>query len=303
MNLNHLAILLAIAEEKTITKAADRLMISQPAVSKQIRILERNLGVQLLEREARRIRLTHAGQVLSSYGRKIFDLDAEAERTIREIRGLSRGRLAIGASTTIGTYLLPEVFVQFRKKHPGIETTFEIGSSPTIYRRLEEGALDVAFTETPPSDQQLAARTFASDQLVAIAKPGHPIFGHKKVSARTLCKEPFVVRATGSDTKSFVERALSQRGLEINAVMAFDTTEAIKRAVAAGIGVAIVSHLSISLELKARTLATVQVSDLRIRRPLYLVRRKSSASDGPLELFMQMLNTHCARDGELSDRR
>lgn len=301
MNLNHLAILLAIAEEKTITKAADRLMISQPAVSKQIRIFERNLGVQLLEREARKIRLTHAGQVLASYGRKIFDLDTEAERAIREIRGLSRGRLAIGASTTIGTYLLPEVFVQFRKKHPQIETTFEIGSSPAIYRRLSEGALDVAFTETPPSDPQLVARTFASDRLVAIAKPGHPIFGHKKVSARTLCKEAFVVRATGSDTKSFVERALSRRGLEINAVMAFDTTEAIKRAVAAGIGVAIVSHLSISLELKARTLATLQVSDLRIRRPLYQVRRKSAPTDGLLESFMQILNSHCSRDKSLSN--
>lgn len=300
MNLNHLAILLAVAEEKSITKAADRLMISQPAVSKQIRILERNLGVQLLEREARKIRLTHAGQVLAGYGRKIFDLDAEAERAIREIRGLSRGRLAIGASTTIGTYLLPEVFVQFRKKHPRIETTFEIGSSPAIYRRLCEGALDVAFTETPPSDPQLVARTFASDHLVAIAKPGHPIFEYKKVSARTLCKEPFVVRATGSDTKSFVERALSHRGLEIKAVMAFDTTEAIKRAVAAGIGVAIVSHLSISLELKAKTLATLQVSGLRIRRPLYQVRRKSAPTDGPLESFMQILNSHCSRDKSLS---
>lgn len=300
MNLNHLAILLAIAEEKTITKAADRLMISQPAVSKQIRILERNLGVQLLEREARKIRLTYAGQLLAGYGRRIFDLDAEAERAIREIRGLSRGRLAIGASTTIGTYLLPEVFVQFRKKHPQIETTFEIGSSPAIYRRLCEGALDVAFTETPPSDQQLVARTFASEQLVAIAKPGRPIFERKKVTARTLCKEPFVVRATGSDTKSFVERALSHRGLEINAVMAFDTTEAIKRAVAAGIGVAIVSHLSISLELKARILATLQVSDLRIRRPLYQVRRKSAPTDGPLESFMQILNSHCSRDKSLS---
>ncbi len=300
MNLNHLAILLAIAQEKTITKAAERLMISQPAVSKQIRILERNLGVQLLEREARQIRLTHAGEILAGYSQRIFDLDAEAERAIREVRGLSRGRLAIGASTTIGTYLLPEVFVQFRKKHPGIETSFEIGSSQAIYRRLSEGALDVAFTETPPRDQQLVARTFATDQLVAIANPGHPIFQHKKVSARTLCREPFVVRATGSDTKSFVERALSHRGLEINAVMAFDTTEAIKRAVAAGIGVAIVSHLSISLELKARTLAKVDISDLRIRRPLYQVRRKSAALDGPLESFMRLLNSHCSRDKSLS---
>lgn len=300
MNLNHLSILLAIAEENSITKAAERLMISQPAVSKQIRILERNLGVQLLERQPRQIRLTHAGQILAGYGRRIFDLDAEAERAIREIRGLSHGRLAIGASTTIGTYLLPEVFVKFRRKHPGIETTFEIGSSLAMYRRLSDGALDVTFTETPPGDPNLLADTFASDQLVAIAKPGHPIFDRKKVSARTLCKEPFIVRSTGSDTKSFVERALSQRGLEINAVMAFDTTEAIRRAVAAGIGVAIVSHLSIALELKAKTLAKVEISDLHIRRPLYQVRRKSAAGDGPLESFMRLLNSHCSRDKSLS---
>src|SRR5437868_6918270 len=111
MNLGHLAIFRAVAEEKSVSRGAERLMVSQPAVSKQLAQLERSLGVRLLDRHPRGVRITAAGEVLLTYARRIFAAEAEAEAAIEELRGLRRGRLRVGASTTIGVYLLPEVFV------------------------------------------------------------------------------------------------------------------------------------------------------------------------------------------------
>jgi DNA-binding transcriptional LysR family regulator len=289
MNLGHLAVFHAVAEEKSISRGADRLLVSQPAVSKQVRLLEQSLGAPLLERLSRGLRLTETGEVLAGYARRIFALEAEAVRAVEELRGLQRGRLAIGASTTIGVYLLPELFVQFRRKYPAIETTLEISNSRGIEHRLAEGALDVGFTESPPSDDSLDCSQFMSDELVAIAPPGHPLTAQRRVTAAQFCGEPFIVRATGSDTKSFVERELARRGLAVKPVMSLGTTEAIKRAVAAGIGVAIVSHLSIAMELKAWALAVVPVAGMALRRPLYQLLRRGVTPGRAMKAFVELL--------------
>jgi len=121
MHLNHLFVFHAVAQEGNISRAAARLMVSQPAVSKQLKELERSLRMPLFDRVPRGVRFTHAGKLLSDYARKIFNLADEAERALEELRGLHRGRLSVGASTTIGVYLLPEIFVRFRQKYPGVD--------------------------------------------------------------------------------------------------------------------------------------------------------------------------------------
>jgi DNA-binding transcriptional LysR family regulator len=291
MNLAHLAIFNAVAEEKSITRGAERLLISQPAVSKQIRLLEKHLGAVLLERQPRGVHLTAAGELLAGYARQIFALEAEAVRAIQELAGLRAGRLAVGASTTIGVYLLPRTFVEFRRRHPAIETRLDIASSATVCEHLMNGTVDVGFIESAPATPELPVEEFARDELVAIAPSGHPLLHRRRVTAKMLCAEPFVVRATGSDTKSFVERALAERGLSIKPAMSLGTTEAIKRAVAAGVGVAIVSQLSIALELKAKNLARVPVTGLRLSRPLYCVRRKNSPPSAALAAFLELLKS------------
>ncbi|HZL35870.1 MAG TPA: LysR family transcriptional regulator [Tepidisphaeraceae bacterium] len=289
MNLGHLAIFHAIAEEGSVSRGADRLTVSQPAVSKQLRLLERALGTTLMERGPRGITLTESGDLLAGYARQIFALEDEALRAIRQLRGLERGRLAIGASTTIGVYLLPELFVRFRRQYPAIDTTLEVSNARLIQQRLGEGAIDVGFMELQPEGDGWESTTFMSDDLVAIAPPGHPLLSRSRVTSEAFCGEPFVVRATGSDTKSFVEEALAERGLEVKPIMSLGSTEAIKRAVAAGIGVAIVSHLAIEMELKAKALAIVPVKGLSIRRPLLRVRRKNAPEMPALTAFLKLL--------------
>jgi len=291
MNLNHLAIFHAVAEEGNISRAAERLMISQPAVSKQLRLLERSLSATLFDREPRGVRLTEAGRLLATYAARIFALEAEAQRALGELSGLQRGRLAIGASTTIGVYLLPELFVQFRKRFPAIDVTLEVASSRTVQQRLVDRAIDIGFTEMPIDEDSLEAKCFMSDQLVAIVPPRHRLLRARRVTAEAFCREPFVVRATGSETRSFVERALLERGLSFQPVMSLGSTEAIKRAVAAGIGVAIVSGLSIGLELRAKTLRTLSIAGLNLSRPLFQVLPKESTRSAALAAFVELVKT------------
>lgn len=269
MNLNHLAIFHAVAREGSVTLGAERLHISQPAVSKQLQELERSLGTPLFDRLPRGVRLTEAGELLEGYARRLFGLEAEAETALAELRGLSRGRLAVGASMTIGGYLLPDILARFHRKYPGIDVRLEIANTEEVQQRLIEGTLDVGLTEGFLEHPELEAAVFRSDAMVVIAPPGHPLLAESPVTAERLCQEPFLVREEGSGTRAVVERAFAERGLTLCAVMSLGNIEAIKRAVSAGLGVAMVSALTVGLEQEAGKLSVVAVSDLCVRRPLH----------------------------------
>ena len=271
-----------------MSRGASSLMISQPAVSKQIGQLEKALRVRLLERRPRGVALSEAGKVLFAHATRLFAVEAEAEAAIEELRGLRRGRLRLGASTTLGVYLLPDLFVRFRQAFPQIQLSLEVAGSAVIERRLADNELDLGFTEAFGGSPDIATKVLRMDDLVPIAAPDHALAKRRKISAAEFCLQPFVVRQTGSDTKSFVEQFLSDKNLTVRPVMSLGSTEAIKRAVAAGIGVAIVSRLSISLEVDARRLAILPVTGLSIRRPLYAVWRRSSEPSASAMEFLKL---------------
>jgi DNA-binding transcriptional LysR family regulator len=273
LNLHHLAIVHAVAEEQSVSKAADRLMVSQPAVSKQLRALERQVGTPLFDRLPRGVRATQAGVLLADYAKRIFDLATEAEERLAELRGLERGELRVAASTTIAVYLLPAVFVAFRQAYPGVRLAVDIGNASDVEARLLAGSIDVALSEGEPDAAEFDTRPFMTDELIAIAAPSHPLAAAKKaVKAAALCKEPFIVREAGSGTRAVVEHALRDRGLSVTPVMSVGSTIVIKRAVAGGVGVAFVSRLACELELRSGTLVEIKTSDMKITRPLHRLR-------------------------------
>jgi DNA-binding transcriptional LysR family regulator len=269
MNRNHLALFHAVAKAGGISRGAERARVSQPAVSKQIKDLERELNVRLLERLPRGTRLTQAGVILADYAERLDLLEREAARAIQEFRGLQRGRLAVGVSTTIAAYLLPQVLGRFHQEHPQIELRVEIANTRDIQKLLRTGTVEIGLTEGTGEAEGLRSAIFHQDHLVAIAPPGHPLL-RRRVAARDLCRQPFVMREPGSGTRAVVELALARRELAVKPVLSLSSTEAIKRAVIAGLGVAIVSRLAISLELQLGLLAMVPLEDLPIVRPLHL---------------------------------
>src|SRR6516225_4781219 len=166
MNLNHLAIFHAVAQTGSMTLGAKRLDISQPAVSKQVQELERYLHVHLFDRIGRRVHLSQAGEILADYARRLFALAQEAEQAMAEVRALGRGRLRIGASTTIGTYLLPGVLAEFRRCHPNVELLVQIENTEQVHRRLAGHELDLGLTEGPVAEGELDPEVFHQDELV-----------------------------------------------------------------------------------------------------------------------------------------
>lgn len=291
MNRNHLALFQAVAEEGSFSRGAERLFISQPAVSKQIAEFERALSTRLFDRVPKGVQLTESGELLLGYARRLSALEEEAEQAMGELHGLTRGRLRVGASLTIGAYVLPEVFGAFRERYPGVELSLEIANTETIERLVEQGAADIGLTEGLAENPLLEATVFLEDELVPIAPPNHPILKTGPVTAAHLCHEPFLLREPGSGTRAVVERAFAQQGLTLRPVMSLGSIEAIKRAVAAGVGLAVVSRLTLGLELETGRLAIVPLSDLTIRRPLHRLHRRGSHETSAAEAFRRLLPT------------
>ena len=295
MNLHHLGIFKAVAEAASISVAAERLMISQPAVSKQLTEFERNLGILLFDRLPRGVRMTEAGRVLHGYASRLFSLADEAQIAVDAVRGVERGRLRIGATTTLGVYLLPDLLVQFRRKHPGVTISLEIAHTPTLSTWLQDGVIDLAFAESEATGDRLRSKIILQDELVAIGSSNHPLTRKRKVTTEQLCREPFVVRETSSHTQSMVERALSALGLTVKPTMSLGSTEAIKHAVAAGVGVAIVSKLAVSLELAAGKLKLIR-ADLKLSRPIFCVTSDHAVRSPAATAFDALLTS--ARTGK-----
>ena len=198
----------------------------------------------------------------------------------------------MGASMTIGAYLLPQVFGEFHRRHPDIELELEIANTETIQHHLMEGSFDIGLTEGLMDAEHLDSEVFHEDELVAIAPHGHPLLKHKRVTAREFCREPFILREAGSGTRAVVERALGKRDLKVKPVLSLANPEAIKRAVIAGLGVAIVSRLAIACELQIGSLAVVPLKDLVIRRPLHLQQLRSKSPSPAAIQFLKLLYAH-----------
>lgn len=291
MNRNHLALFQIVAQAGGISRGAEMARVSQPAVSKQIAELEDALGVRLLERQPRGCRLTEAGAILADYAQRWRAVENQAERAIAEYRGLKRGRLAVGASLTIGGYLLPEVIAEFHRRFPGLELHLEIANTQRIQRALLEGSIELGLTEGPIENDELESTVFFQDELVAIAPAGHPLLQKRPVSAREFCREPLILREEGSGTRAVVERVLRRKGLEARPVLSLASPEAIKNMVAAGIGVAIVSRLIVGLELQSGLLGIVRLKDLAIPRPLHLQRVRGRSESPAVTRFLAVLKS------------
>jgi DNA-binding transcriptional LysR family regulator len=297
LNLNHLAIFQAVAEAGSIGGGAARLHISQPAVSKQLKDFESSLGLPLFDRLPKGVRLTGAGVQLLVFAQRISAAEAAAERTLADMRGLHAGKLAIGASTTIGNYLLPATLAEFRRAHPGIEIALEIANTEVIQHKLLDSALDLGLTEGFVESDELYAEVFAMDQIVVIAAPDHHLAKRSRLSLHELCDETCVLREPGSGTRSVIEHMLMQRGLEHKPAMSLGSTEAIKRAVADGAGISLVSRLAVSDELDGGTLVLLPVDDLQLERPLHKLSLRDKQPSRAVQVFAALLPLHVSGRG------
>lgn len=280
-----------------MTGAARRLHISQPGVSKQLAELEQSLGTVLVDRLPRGLKLTAAGEVLSRHARRIFQAEQSAEQELGELLGLQSGVLAIGASTSIGGYLVPRVIADFQHEYPDVSIQLEIGNTLAIAEAVLAGQLDFGLTEGLSPADGTHEQVFAHDEMVAIVGGGHPLVGAGSVQLDDLAKVPWISRELGSGTREVIEAAVAQRGLSLKPMMSLGSTEAIKRVVAHGLGFALVSRMTVELELQMGRLVALEVEGLHIRRALHLVTPRGKQPSAAAREFIARLLTHPATSG------
>jgi DNA-binding transcriptional LysR family regulator len=178
LNLHHLSIFHAVAKTKSVSRAAERLMISQPAVSKQLRIMETAIKNKLFDRHSKGVSLTSTGAMLAGYTQRIFGLIEEAERIVSDITSLRRGSLAIGAGPTVGVYLLPKTMVRFRREHPDVHLHWETEGAEVLRQRLLDGLIELAISETPVNSSELSSKVLMNDVLVPVVAKNHELANH-----------------------------------------------------------------------------------------------------------------------------
>jgi len=297
VNLNHLRVFAAIADASSITGGAQALKISQPAASKQLAELEANVGLALVDRLPRGVRLTPAGVALRRHARDIFSSERRAEAELSELLGLAAGRISIGASTTIGSYLLPPLFAQFRERYPRVHLSLDIANTAAIQSAVVEDVVDFGMTEGFADSDALDVEVFAHDEMVLIAAAEGHHFEGDELSVDELPNLPIILRERGSGTRDVIEASLRERGIALEPALELGSTESVKNAVAEGLGLALVSALTVELELRVGRLRKVQIADHRIRRALHLVRRRGKRDSPATAAFVEMVQRHVQTPG------
>jgi DNA-binding transcriptional LysR family regulator len=271
----------AVAEHLNFHKAAEQLFLTQPAVTLQIQALENDLGVRLFDRAGGKISLTAQGTILLGYANKVAQLVAEAERELDGGDGKVSGELPLGVSTTIAQYVLPRLLGAFLEEHPHVQFSLHSGNTSQIVQFLLKGKVSLGLIEGPSRERGVRTEPFMEDELVLITPRSYE---SDQLSRAQFVQSNLLMREHGSGTRHVIEKALERAGFKLKSfgkVMDLDSTEAIKSAVEAGLGVAFVSRWAISKELELGTLKLANVAGLRITRQFTLITRTGPEPQGP----------------------
>ncbi|MDA0769574.1 MAG: hypothetical protein BZY79_02345 [SAR202 cluster bacterium Casp-Chloro-G4] len=288
-NFHQLLIFHSVARLGSFSKAANELSISQPAVSIQVRELETTLGAPLIHRLRRGLQLTDTGTAVFGYTQRIFALSEEMRSAVQDIQGLKAGRLTIGSSSTPGEYILPWAIGKFRRQYPGVEVSLAITNTQSIVERIVNHELDLGMAGATVNLQGLASFPYVEDEIVVIASPDHPLAKIDEVSLQDLDGEEFILREEGSATRSTAEECLKDGGITVKVNMELGSNEAVKRAVAAGLGLGIISKFAVEPDTLAGFLTVVDVKGWDCRRPLTVFHRNDRNLPPAQKAFLTFL--------------
>ena len=279
----------AVVTTGSFSAAAAELSVSQPAVSMQIRHLERSLGTPLLHRSRSGVQLTDTGRTVFDYSRRIFAIAQEMRQVVEDIQGLRGGRLTIGSSTTPGEYILPWAIGVFQKRYPDIEVSLSITNTQTIVERIHSRELDLGMAGAPVTMEGLASFEYVADEVVIIASPEHELARRSDTNVQDLQDKKFVMREPGSATRDATEQCLQRHGVSVRVAMELGSNEAVKRAVAAGLGLGTVSKFGAEPDLSAGLIQVLSVQGWDCRRPLTVFYREDRHLPAAQRAFLRFL--------------
>lgn len=288
LTLRQLKVFEAVARHLSYTRAARELHLSQPAVSMQVKLLEESIGLPLFEQLGKKIFMTEAGREMFHYSKSIAEQLREAEAVFQQMKGLNRGELKIAVAST-ANYFATQLLAHFCQAHPQVVVHLDVTNREELLAQLERNSLDLVVMGQPPEGQDLVAESFMENPLVVIASPQHKLVGKADIPVTSLTNEALIVREAGSGTRSASERFFLQHDVSPRIGLVMNTNEAIKQAVQADMGLAVVSLHTVKLELQAGRLAILDVVDFPIRRHWFVVHRRDKRLTAAASAFKQFL--------------
>lgn len=285
ITLKQLKILEAIAKQKSYTNAAKLLFISQPAISMQVKQMEREVGMPLFERNGKQVITTEVGEELLYCAQKIQQQLSQSSEVIKDLQGMKRGKLHLTMAST-ANYFAPQLIAAFHHDYPGAKVTLDVTNRTGLIDALDHNITDMVIMGKPPSRHRLTGIPFMDNPLVVIAAPTHPLANRSHIPLKELADEPLIVRERDSGTRIAAERFFAKHDLRLTTGMEMNRSEAIKQAVMAELGLGIVSQHTIEMELTLKRLTTLNVEDFPINRKWYIVHREEKRFSAIPEAFM-----------------
>jgi len=289
VSLRQIRIFDMVARYKSHTRAAEKLHMTQPAVSMQMKQLEENLGINLFERRGKALALSSQGHELREYSKSIIEGYNSMMDFAAKMKGCEAGHLTISVTST-ANHFATRILSAFSRRYPDITISLDVTNRQRIIEQLENYEPDIVIMGEPPKGLRLDSEEFMANPLVIIAPPDHPLVGStKKLIVKDLKDEKFVVREKGSGTREAIERHFNESEFSCTAKLEMSSNEAIKHAVSAGFGLGIVSLHTIGLELKNKHLATLEIEGFPLLRSWHLVTRQGKATSPVAEAFRAFL--------------
>ncbi len=290
-----LRLLVELGRRGSVSAAAETCRMGQPSASKHLKTLEAAVGAKLVERDGRASRLTDAGRIVAAHAARVLDTFEAMEEELRALHGAERGTLALAASTTPGSYVLPSILQCFAERHPHVDVDVVIGSSAWVAERVAHRDVQLGLAGDVGLPEGVIAEPFLDDEIVGIAAPGGVTLHDGRASASQLAQHTLLLREAGSSTRAVAERALAHVGYQPAKRWELDSNEAIKRSVAAGLGVGFVSRRVVEDELARGELESFGVQGAAsMSRAVYLLRPDGRELRPAERAFVETLCSCCA---------
>nr|VFK54312.1 MAG: DNA-binding transcriptional regulator, LysR family [Candidatus Kentron sp. TC] len=285
-----------VAKMLSFTKAAEALHMTQPAVTFQIHQLEEHFDTRLFDRTHHRISLTDVGKQVYEYSDKIFTIYTQMENRIRDITGHALNVLILGASTTIAEYMLPPLLRGFKDTFPDLTIRLRMGTTNEIVSMAEHGEIDLGMVEDPVTDKNLKVEKCRTDRLVVVVPRQHQLASRESITATTFVKHPYIIRA---GDLGIILDYVKTAGLDINALsiaMELGSSEAVKGAIEAGMGISILPRATVAKELSLKTLVSIRL-DPPLEKSLSLVYRKQALQECAMDALLDFVRSRCQEHG------
>jgi DNA-binding transcriptional LysR family regulator len=287
MDFDQLETFLEVARHASFSRAAERRFRTQPAISSQIRALEEEVGAKLFDRSGGKVALTGAGKIFQQYAEQTLESRKTMMVTVAEMERVPRGEIVVGANEGTCLHILPEVFAEFRKLYPEVGVQISRLERAKILESIIDNSVDFGVVSTPVDDKRLTVVTIHRDELVIIVPPNHSLSGVKKASIADVAHFPLLLPKLGR-TRDSLEELFHERALKPKIAMELDSSELLKRFVAADVGVGFIARSNVIEDVKARALVAIAISDASIRRDLALVFRKDKALSRAALAFIEI---------------